>query len=251
MTLGEKLAQLAAGDGNKGNNSVPRLGVDLYGYHSEGLHGVRTACNDEPGTNTTEFPQVVAMAATGNMPLVKAMAAVVATEARALNNIANGTVFDKGAGLNYWGPTMNLGRDPRWGRFQGNACACVHARCIARRRPAHRCLRPHLSPSPPPPSLSRWMKESVSECPWLNAAYASAVVRGMQEPAPGEPATHITKIAACCKHYYGYSLEGGSANVSGGFTRHTFDAAISKRDLAESYLPAFRACAAAGVAQVM
>ena len=99
----------------------------------------------------------------------------------------------------------------------------------------------------------RWgrSEESISECPWLNAAYASAVVRGMQQPAPGETATNITKIAACCKHFYGYSLEGGAANVSDGWTRHTFDAAISKRDLMETYLPAFAACAAAGVEQVM
>ena len=55
-----------------------------------------------------------------------------------------------------------------------------------------------------------------------------------------------TKIAACCKHFYGYSLEN-----SDGFTRHTFNANISSRDLAETYLPAFKACAAAGVEQVM
>ena len=106
MTLPEKLAQLTAGDGKQGNNSVPRLGVDRYEYHSEGLHGVRTACIVEPGLHTTEFPQVTGMAATGNLALIRAMAGVVATEARALNNLANGTVFAKGAGLNYWGPTM-------------------------------------------------------------------------------------------------------------------------------------------------
>jgi pre-mRNA-splicing factor SYF2/beta-D-xylosidase 4 len=98
---------------------------------------------------------------------------------------------------------MNIGRDPRWGRFQ----------------------------------------ESVSECPWLNGAYASAFVRGMQ--GTDDNSTH-TKIAACCKHYYGYSLEN-----SDNFTRHTFDAIISRRDLAETYLVPFQACAAAGVEQVM
>ena len=38
FTTGEKIAQL----GNSGENAVARLGVDLYQYHSEGLHGVRT-----------------------------------------------------------------------------------------------------------------------------------------------------------------------------------------------------------------
>ena len=65
----------------------------------------------------------------------------------------------------------------------------------------------------------------------------------MQGAGDGTP---IVKIAACCKHFYGYSLED-----SDGFTRHNFDARISKRDLAETYLPAFRACAAAQVEQVM
>ena len=86
LTLAEKAAQLD----NSGANSVPRLGVDLYQYHSEGLHGVRTACIDFPQVNTTEFPQVTGMAATGNSALIKKMADTIANEARALNNMANG-----------------------------------------------------------------------------------------------------------------------------------------------------------------
>ena len=87
------------------------------------------------------------MAATFNMTLVAAMAGHMADEARAVNNVLNGKPNgDKGGGLNYWGPTMvralgvygrtlefeiaasshdgrstvlqNIGRDPRWGRFQ-------------------------------------------------------------------------------------------------------------------------------------
>lgn len=62
------------------------------------------------GKNTklwsTMFPQVTAMAATGNLTLVNAMAAHMANEARAVNNYVQGNTFQKGAGLNYWGPTM-------------------------------------------------------------------------------------------------------------------------------------------------
>ena len=247
FSLGEKIAQLGSGmdrRNNSGSNAVARLGVDLYQYHSEGLHGVRTACINFPGKrlHTTEFPQVVAMAATGNTSLVTTMASLMSDEARALNNIANGTVFAKGGGLNYWGPTMNIGRDPRWGRFQ----------------------------------------ESISEDPWLNAAYSVSVVRGMQGADDG---SGYVKIAACCKRasqlvsirrplgrrplanatplsrlahpgvvgsksryadFYAYSLED-----SDHFTRHNFSASVTARDLAETYLPAFQACAAAGVEQVM
>ena len=37
--------------------AVPRLGVAAYQYHTEGLHGLRTVCNDLPGLRVTVFPQ--------------------------------------------------------------------------------------------------------------------------------------------------------------------------------------------------
>ena len=199
MNTTEKMTQL-------GNTvpAVPRLFVPQYEYHSEGLHGLRTVCQDIPGTTVTVYPQVTSMAATGNLSLIAEMGTVSGTEARAVNNMADaaGSVFGKGGGLNYWGPTMNIGRDPRWGRFQ----------------------------------------ESVSEDPFLNGAYAYKYVKSFQDRGKEK----YLKVAACCKHFYGYSLEDAD-----GFTRHNFDAKISKRDLEETYLPAFRACTAADVAQVM
>merc|ERR1712194_43406 len=91
----------------------------------------------------------------------------------------------------------------------------------------------------------RWgrAQESVSEDPWLNGAYSSSYVRGFQGDDDG---VQYTKVAACCKHFYGYSLEDAD-----GFTRHNFDAALSARDIQETYLPAFKACLAAKPEQVM
>jgi hypothetical protein len=105
MTNDEKFTQVT-------NNAaaIARLGVQQYEYHSEGLHGLRSVCNDIKGLNATGFPQVTAMAATGNLSLIRAMGHVMSDEARAVNNIANGTIFKKGGGLDYWGPTMNIGR---------------------------------------------------------------------------------------------------------------------------------------------
>jgi beta-glucosidase-like glycosyl hydrolase len=100
MTLAEKFGQL--GSFNASGNEILRLGVSRYSYHSEGLHGLRTVCKDMPGVNTTTFPQVTGMAATGNLPLILAMGQVMGDEGRAVNNIANGTIYDKGTGLNYW-----------------------------------------------------------------------------------------------------------------------------------------------------
>ena len=102
MTLQKKLSQLLHSNGS----AITRLGVEQYNYHSEGLHGIRSGCKDILGVNTTLFPQVTGMAATGNMPLVLAMASTMGDEARALNNIANGTTFGKGTGLNYWGQSL-------------------------------------------------------------------------------------------------------------------------------------------------
>lgn len=90
-------------------NTVPgiaRIGLPPYSYHSEGLHGLRNSM-DTLGYNATLFPQTTGMAATGNMTLVKAMAAVMLAEARALNNIAEARgvgPFGRGSGLFYWSP---------------------------------------------------------------------------------------------------------------------------------------------------
>ncbi len=55
----------------------------------------------------------------------------------------------------------------------------------------------------------------------------AAFVRGMQGDDP-----HYLRTAACAKHY---AVHSGPENQ-----RHTFDANISKRDLFDTYLPAFK-----------
>ncbi len=51
------------------------------------------------------------MAASFNTSLVRAMAEVISTEARAFYNVGKG-------GLTYFTPNINIVRDPRWGRGQ-------------------------------------------------------------------------------------------------------------------------------------
>ena len=206
LTLEEKIAQIATYTPST-VPGVPRVGLPSFSYHSEGLHGLRNSF-DTLGLNATLFPQVTAMAATGNMSLVKEMGRVMLQEARALSNYATDHgkgPFGRGSGLFYWSPTMNLGRDPRWGRFQ----------------------------------------ESVSEDPHLNGMYSASMLQGFQ----GDDPTHLG-VAATCKHFVGYSLEGGPA--AGGFSRHNFNAVISEQDLQESYLPGFKLCVTHGKpAQIM
>ena len=118
LTLDEKIQQISTFT-PKTVPGVPRVGLPPFSYHSEGLHGLRNAGHDTLGLVATLFPQTTGMAATANMSLVRDMASVMRTEARALWNEATrrgSAPFSKGAGLFYWSPTMNLGRDPRWGR---------------------------------------------------------------------------------------------------------------------------------------
>ena len=125
LTVAEKITQLIGGIGGGTTPGIREL-FPPYQYHSEGLHGLRSTCGlnshgpaqQKETLYSTLFPQVTAMAATGNLALIKAMAAHMADEARAVNNYMQGNTVGKGGGLDYWGPTINIGRDPRWGRTQ-------------------------------------------------------------------------------------------------------------------------------------
>ena len=108
MTLDEKVSEMM-------NNSeaVPRLSVPAIDWWNEGLHGVARA------GYATMFPQAIGMAATWDAPLIKDLATVISTEARAKNNDAlrhdNHSIY---FGLTFWSPNINIFRDPRWGRGQ-------------------------------------------------------------------------------------------------------------------------------------
>jgi Beta-glucosidase-related glycosidases len=97
MTLPEKISQL-------GNNvpDIARLGVRAYAYSNEACHGV-------VGNGTTMFPQAIGLSATWDPDLEYQIASAISDEARGLNNL-------NGKGLTYWAPTVNMCRDPRWGR---------------------------------------------------------------------------------------------------------------------------------------
>jgi len=75
------------------------------GWWNEALHGVaRTGL-------ATAFPQCIGLGSTWNPELIQKMTDVASTEAR----IHNQTYGKK---LTYWSPTINILRDPRWGRTE-------------------------------------------------------------------------------------------------------------------------------------
>jgi len=108
MTLTEKVSEML-----NSSAAVPRLNIPAYDWWNEGLHGVARS------GYATVFPQAIGIAATWDAPLVKDLATVISTEARAKNNEAlrhdNHSIY---YGLTFWSPNINIFRDPRWGRGQ-------------------------------------------------------------------------------------------------------------------------------------
>lgn len=87
----------------------------------------------------------------------------------------------------------------------------------------------------------RWGRgmETFGEDPYLTCQMGSAFVRGMQGDDP-----FYLKVATCAKHFAAHS---GPEKL-----RHSFDARPSKKDLYETYFPAFRTLIQdAGVEMVM
>jgi len=86
----------------------------------------------------------------------------------------------------------------------------------------------------------RWGRgqETYGEDPCLTSRIGAAFVRGLQGSDPEN-----LKTAACAKHY---AVHSGPEK-----DRHTFNAVVSKKDLWETYLPAFKALVETGVESVM
>ena len=91
----------------------------------------------------------------------------------------------------------------------------------------------------------RWGRnfESPSEDPTLLTFYAVRYVKGLQE---GEDPRYI-KAAATLKHFSVYNVEGNAPGSN--YTRFTIDAKVDKRDMAESYWPAFKQAITLGQAK--
>lgn len=156
MTLEEKVTQLK----NRAA-AIPRLKVAEYNYWREALHGVA-----RQGV-ATSFPSPLSMSNTWNRELVRKVAEITATEARAVldrqnSGKENAEQWEKEWNLSYWCPTINMARDPRWGRNE----------------------------------------ETLGEDPYLTAQLASELVEGMQGDDP-----KYLKLIATIKHFIANNVE--------------------------------------------
>ena len=134
MTLEEKVSQMVFDA-----PAIERLGIPRYNWWNECLHGVARA------GLATVFPQAIGLAATWDPDLLLRVATAISDEARAKHHQAvRQGIRDIYAGLTFWSPTINIFRDPRWGRGQ----------------------------------------ETYGEDPYLTARMAVAFVRGLQGDDP-------------------------------------------------------------------
>ena len=90
------------------------MGLAAYDWWNEALHGV----GNSPGvefadsgefSHATSFASPILLAAAFDDELVRSVAELISTEARAYSNAGK-------AGLDYWTPNINPYKDPRWGR---------------------------------------------------------------------------------------------------------------------------------------
>lgn len=106
LTLEEKVALMM-----DNSQAVERLGIKPYNWWNEALHGVARA------GLATVFPQPIGMAASFSPESVYEVFSAVSDEARAKNaNYASQGSYARYQGLTMWTPTVNIYRDPRWGR---------------------------------------------------------------------------------------------------------------------------------------
>jgi beta-glucosidase-like glycosyl hydrolase len=185
MTLPEKVAQLSTNSAP----AIPRLGVQQYTYWSEGQHGVNTlGANQNNAGNggavqATSFPTNFASTMSWDPSLVYQETTAISNEARGFldkslfgtgqNNL--GPAASDYGSLTYWAPTVNLDRDPRWGRTD----------------------------------------EAFGEDPYLVSQMAGAFVDGYEGNSPsGTSQTGYLKVAATAKHYALNNVENNRTGIS-------------------------------------
>jgi beta-glucosidase len=103
LTIEEKIGMMASRQ-----EAVPRLGVPEYHIGGEAAHGLVT--KDGPAT---AFPQTIGLACGWDEKLLFRIGTVVGDEARAYYRRRRGL-----SGLTLWAPTVDMERDPRWGRTE-------------------------------------------------------------------------------------------------------------------------------------
>lgn len=111
MTLEEKIQCLTTGA-----PQITRLGLEPCHVGGEAAHGIEARHDQDYNRGkpqpTTTFTQPIGMSSTWDTSLIEKAGSVVGNEARALSK------KEKRASLSRWAPTIDMERDPRWGRTE-------------------------------------------------------------------------------------------------------------------------------------
>ncbi|MDR0293215.1 MAG: glycoside hydrolase family 3 C-terminal domain-containing protein, partial [Oscillospiraceae bacterium] len=150
--------------------AVPRLSVPAYSVGGEAAHGLV----DRGGGTATVFPQPIGLSCTWDTGLMERIGGVIGDESRIYYDRDRRSHW-----LTPWFPTIDMERDPRWGRTE----------------------------------------EAYGEDPFLAGKLAAALIRGAQGGGPQRPSgsgcdkteppsrTPYLKIACAPKHFYGNNVE--------------------------------------------
>ena len=172
MTLDQEVLQLHTNSAP----AIPSLGMQEYWYWSEGQHGVNTLNADTNdggvtgGVHATSFPTNFAATMSWDPQLTYQETTAISDEVRGFTdpslwgkaqNDLGPSASDYGD-LTFWAPTVNMDRDPRWGRTD----------------------------------------EAFGEDPYLAGQMAGAFVKGYEgETIAGVPMSKYLKVAATAKHF--------------------------------------------------
>ena len=111
MTLEEKIQSMGTG-----NPEIERLGVPAFQVGGEAAHGVQARHDQEFDVHepdlTTIFQNPIGMSASFDEELIRKAGKVVGTEVRGLYSREHEGI------LSVWAPTIDMERDPRWGRTE-------------------------------------------------------------------------------------------------------------------------------------
>ena len=153
LTLQEKISLM-----RNGSPAIERLGIKKFDWWSEALHGVgrQGVC--------TVFPSCIGMSCSFDDDLLGEVFDAVSDEARAKFQIwKSKDLVSKYHCLSFWTPTVNVFRDPRWGRGQ----------------------------------------ESYGEDPYMNGRMGVRVVKALQgeDASSHSVGNKYFKLLACAKHF--------------------------------------------------
>ncbi|XP_071709930.1 probable beta-D-xylosidase 6 [Rutidosis leptorrhynchoides] len=206
LSLSDKINRLSNND-----TGVPHLGIPSYEWWSESLHGI---ASNGPGVNfqvgpihsATEFPQVILTAASFNRTLWFLIAKAISVEARAMYNVGQ-------AGLTFWAPTINIFRDPRWGRGQE-------------------------TPGEDPVVVSEYSVQYVNGFQWNRVVNGGGQQDNIKRRVLlNNDNDDALMVSACCKHFTAYDLENW-----GKYARYNFNAIVTEQDMQDTYQPPFKSC---------